>query len=272
MENMLGTSEFRNKRVVITGAAGIFGIWIAEAFAAHGSRLCLTDIRDEKLTEVANRASFKDIDLLVCPADLTKPDSIAELCASIEKEYATPDILINNAGLYTRHKLLDMTLADWEKMMAVNLTSTFLLTQAGAKMMIHEHVEGSIINISSGAAVGVSVGGGAYSTSKAALAMLTRAWALELAPHGIRINSVAPGFAPGSEVSGLPEEHVKNMLNSIPLERTSGPNDASEAILFLCSSKASFITGTTLSVDGGRTAGTYKKAPKTSPLRGEAES
>lgn len=255
--------RFEGKKVVITGGAGIFGGWIAKAFAAEGAKICLTDIRDDKLSELAKDPVFKNTEVLIHPADLSKPRDIANAASFVEKKWTAPDVLINNAGLYTRHRLLDMSLPDWENMIAVNLTAAFLLTQAFAKPMIREGRSGSIVNIGSGAAVGVQVGGGPYSTSKAALAMLTRAWALELAPYGIRVNSVGPGFAPGSEVSLLPEGYVEQMVETIPLGRVSGPQDAPEAILFLCSSKASFITGATLNVDGGRTAGTYKKHGET---------
>jgi 3-oxoacyl-[acyl-carrier protein] reductase len=258
-QNVSETDEFKGKRVVITGAAGIFGGWIAKAFAARGARLCLTDSRGDKLSELTEGKAFQDTELVSFQTDLTKPDEISELCAAIEKKWGAADFLINNAALYPRHRLLDMSLSDWEGIMSVNVTAPFLLTQAVARLMIRESVRGVVINISSGAAIGVQIGGGPYSTSKAALAMLTRAWALELAPHGIRVNAVGPGVAPGSEVSLLSDDYVSKMVDTIPLGRTSGPSDAPEAILFLCSPRASFITGAVLNVDGGRTAGTYKK-------------
>jgi 3-oxoacyl-[acyl-carrier protein] reductase len=106
--------------------------------------------------------------------------------------------------------------------------------------------------------------GGIYAASKSALEMLTKALALESAEAGIRVNAVAPGFAPGSEVSDLPPEHVDKIRRTIPLGRTSGPLDALSAILWLCSSAASFVTGTTLTVDGGRTAGDFTPTPRSS--------
>ncbi|ADY56839.1 3-oxoacyl-(acyl-carrier-protein) reductase [Syntrophobotulus glycolicus DSM 8271] len=251
--------EFAGKHVVITGAAGIFGSWIAKAFAGQGASLCLSDIREDKLKELIRDPLFKNTEFIVHRTDLSEPNSVADLCAVIEKEWSAPDILINNAGLYHRQILMDMPPRAWEEFMAVNLTAPFLLTQNLTKLMIQGKIPGSVINIISGAAFSVQVGGGPYSVSKAALAMLTRAFALELAPHGIRVNSVAPGFAPGSEVSHLTDDYVSKMVESIPLGRTSGPEDAPQAVLFLCSAAAAFITGATLTVDGGRTAGTYKR-------------
>jgi len=251
--------EFNGKRVVITGASGIFGTWIAKAFAAQGARLCLTGSREYKLHELAADPAFKNTELILHRADLSDPASITDLCKKIEDEWLTPDILINNAGLYHRRTVMDISFEDWQEIMAVNLSAPLLLTQKLAKLMIKNQIQGSIINISSGAATNTQIGGGHYSTSKAALAMLTRNFALELAPHGIRVNSVGPGFAPGSEISHLPNDYVANMISSIPLGRTSGPDDAPQAILFLCSSFASFITGAMLAVDGGKSAGVFKK-------------
>jgi 3-oxoacyl-[acyl-carrier protein] reductase len=256
---MSDSQEFYGKRVVITGAAGIFGTWIARAFASKGARLCLCDIREEELLKLASEPIFQETEVIVQQTNLTSPSSIDQLVNLIEDTWSAPDILINNAGIYPRHVLLEMSLEDWEQTINVNVTAPFLLTQKLAKLMIQEEVKGSIINISSGASSETSIGGGHYSTSKAAVAMLTRSFSLELAPFGIRVNAVAPGFAPGSEVSHLSEDYIAKMVESIPLGRTSGPNDAPEAILFLCSEKASFMTGSTIVVDGGRTAGKYKR-------------
>ncbi|MCU6790904.1 SDR family oxidoreductase [Paenibacillus sp. WQ 127069] len=253
--------QFIGKKVVITGAAGIFGTWIAQAFAAQGAKLCLSDIRGNELRAMAEDPLLSDTELLFHTSDLTQETSIVELAALVEKEWSSADILINNAGIYQRHHLMEMSAQAWNHSIGVNVTAPFLLTQLLAKQMIKDGKPGSIINISSGAALSNQIGGGHYSTGKAALSMLTRSFALELAPYQIRVNAVAPGFAPGSEVSELSEDYVNNLLTQIPLGRTSGPQDAPTAILYLCSESASFITGSTLTVDGGRTAGTFK-APK----------
>lgn len=251
--------QFVGKKVVITGAAGIFGKWIAQAFAKAGASLCLSDIREQELHALANDPILKDSELIFHTTDLNDPSAIQDLAHLVEKQWSSADILINNAGVYHRHQLMEMSIDDWNASFGVNVTAPFLLTQLLAKQMIKEEIKGSIINISSGAAISTQIGGGHYSTGKAALSMLTRSMSLELAPYHIRVNSVGPGFAPGSEVSALTDQYVQNMIASIPLGRVSGPEDAPQAILFLCSEQASFITGATLAVDGGRTAGTYKK-------------
>ncbi|SFL60539.1 3-oxoacyl-[acyl-carrier protein] reductase [Paenibacillus sp. 1_12] len=252
--------QFIGKKVVITGAAGIFGTWIAHSFASQGAKLCLSDIRGNELRVMGEDPLLSNTELLFHTTDLSQEASIVELAEFIEKEWSSADILINNAGIYQRHQLMEMNVMDWNNSIGVNVTAPFLLTQLLAKQMIKDNKPGSIINISSGAAISNQIGGGHYSTGKAALSMLTRSYALELAPYQIRVNAVAPGFAPGSEVSELSEDYVQNMLTQIPLGRTSGPQDAPTAILYLCSDYASFITGSTLTVDGGRTAGTFKSA------------
>ncbi|MEK8127903.1 SDR family oxidoreductase [Paenibacillus filicis] len=251
---------FIGKKVVITGAAGIFGTWIAQAFAAQGAKLLLSDIREQQLYAMKEDPLLQKVELLFHTTDLTQEASIADLAEFVAKEWSSADILINNAGVYHRHKLLEMSAADWDASFGVNVKAPFLLTQLLARQMIDDGKPGSIINISSGAALSTQIGGGHYSTGKAALSMLTRSFALELAPYGIRVNAVAPGFAPGSEVSELTGDYVQNMLTQIPLGRTSGPQDAPTAILYLCSEAASFMTGSTLTVDGGRTAGTFKSS------------
>lgn len=252
--------QFVGRKVVITGAAGIFGRWIAEAFAKVGAELLLSDIRGDEVRKLAEEPVFQQTKVWTHQTDLREIDQIEELAQLIEQEWSSADILINNAGVYHRQRLMEMSPQAWQDSLNVNVTAPFLLTQLVAQQMIRDEKPGVVINISSGASNTTQIGGGHYSTGKAALAMLTRAYALELAPHGIRVNAVVPGFAPGSEVSSLSDEYVQNMIAQIPLGRTSGPDDAPQAILYLCSDAASFITGTTLNVDGGKSAGIFKKA------------
>lgn len=253
--------EFKGRRVLVTGAAGVIGRWIAESFAAEGARLLLSDIRRDALAPIADALRGRGAEVRCHFTDLRKEESILEMIGAMRADWGSPDIVINNAGIYPRHNLLEMSMSDWKQTMDINVTAPFLVARESAKLMIGQGVKGSMINVSSGAATRTTVGGGHYSTSKAAVAMLTRALSLELAPHGIRINAVGPGFAPGSEVSPLSGEYVESMISSIPLGRTSGPHDAPAAILFLCSSSASFITGAALHVDGGRSAGDFR-APR----------
>jgi 3-oxoacyl-[acyl-carrier protein] reductase len=251
--------RFTGKKVLVTGACGVFGRWIAAAFGREGALLCLSDRRSDALEETREELDLP-ADTLLHATELLEPASIGDLARLVEERWGAADILVNNAGVYPRAPLLDLQIGEWDRILGVNLRAPFLVTQAMARLMIARAVQGSIIVISSGAARQMRNGSVPYCTSKTAVERLAKGFALELAPYGIRVNVVEPGFAPGSLVSPLSEDYVERMQARIPLGRTSGPDDAAEAIMFLCSEKAGFVTGATLSVDGGNSIGTYEPA------------
>lgn len=243
-------------RVVVTGAAGVMGEWISRAFAREGADLLLHDLRPEPLTALADDLGRNGAAVGTAHGDLSQTNGWQRLVDSISQRWDSPDVLVNNAGIYPHAALLDTDVAEVRRIFEINVVAPFALSRAVAQLMQRTGTAGSIINISSGAANAPATGGGPYAASKAALQMLTRSFAIELAHSGIRVNTVQPGFAPGSVVSQLDDEYVARMISTIPLGRASGPDDAPEAVLFLASARASFITGATLAVDGGRTAGT----------------
>lgn len=247
--------EFNGKRVVITGAAGLIGTWTAEAFHAQGAELLLSDSRPEPLAGLADRLGAYS-----AVADLRTDAGVTALTGAIDARWPTADILVNNAGVYPRTPVSTTDRVTVEDIFNINVIAPYQLARHVIGTMTRTGTPGCVVNISSGAAKRPTRTGGVYSASKAALDMLTRSLALETGEAGIRVNSVGPGFAPGSEVSELPEEHVAKMRAAIPLGRTSGPTDAPSAILWLCSSAASFVTGITLDVDGGRIAGDFTPA------------
>ncbi len=253
--------DFRGKRVVVTGAAGIYGGWIAAAFARAGAILCLSDMRGDLLAGVVERLGLDPATTLCHGTELTDSSSIRELAALVAASWGAPDIVINNAGVYPRTgELLYLAEAEFDRIMSVNVRAPFLVTQAMAKLMIAERVGGVFVNIGSGAARQMPTGSVAYCMSKTALERLSKGQALELAPHKIRVNVVEPGFAPGSDFSYLPPDYVDRMTARIPLARNSGPDDTPQVVMFLCSPAASYITGTAIAVDGGNSIGTYQPA------------
>lgn len=258
--------EFVGKRVVVTGAAGIFGTWIATAFAKAGAKLCLSDIRLDELEALAKRLGLAAGDTILHRTDLTDAASIADLAQTVAKKWGAPDIVVNNAGVYPKCGLLDLSVEEWDRILGVNLRAPFLVSRDMAKLMVASGVAGSIVVVSSGASRQMRAGSVPYCTSKTAVERLTKGFALELAPHRIRVNAVEPGFAPGSAVSPLGADYVAGMAKRIPLGRTSGPDDAPQAILYLCSEKASFITGAVLSVDGGNSIGTFEPGQLGAPI------
>ena len=244
--------EFKGKKVIVTGACGIIGGWIARAFADAGAELCLTDHRADVLAEAVKTYD----NAFGIAADLMNAEDMERFAADVGARWGAPDILVNNAGIYPSGFLLDIGIEDFDAIMGVNLRAPFLLSKLFARQMVDSGVKGSICNISSGAARKMRRTVVPYCTSKTALDRLTKGFAIELAEYGIRVNIVEPGFAAGSAVSNLTDDHVNTVTSSIPLGRASSSEDVTNAVLFLSSSAASYITGATLAVDGGNSIGT----------------
>jgi 3-oxoacyl-[acyl-carrier protein] reductase len=239
--------EFAGKTVVITGAAGIYGTQLAADFAAAGARLFLTDRDAAGLAAVCERLGG-DVD--AATADLTDPESIAGMCRQI-LESGVPDVVVNNAGIYPFGGLLDTPVEMWDRIMHVNLRAPFLITKTLAEAMIAGGRKGAFIFIGSGAGQVLRTNGLAYCTSKRGLEWLMKGIALELAPHGIRANLVAPGLALGSAGTVFPAGYAEAMAKRVPLGRAIEPGELGAAVMFLASDQAAYITGTSLSVDGG---------------------
>jgi len=211
---------------------------------------------------VVQRLGLDPARTLLHGTELTNSDSIRELASLVAKEWGAPDIVVNNAGVYPRTGvLLNLEEAEFDRIMRVNVRAPFIVVKEFAKLMIERGVQGAFVNIGSGAARQMPTGSVTYCMSKTALERLSKGQALELAPYKIRVNVVEPGFAPGSDFSLLPDDYVERMKARIPLARTSNPDDAANAVLFLCSPAASYITGAVLSVDGGNSIGTYQPTP-----------
>lgn len=223
--------DIRGKRVLITGAAGIHGRWFATAFARAGARLLLSDNRAEALEQTLSDLGLDPAATMTHATELLDDTSVADLAAMMEREWGAPDIVLNNAGIYPGKPLLETEAADHDAMFGINCRAPFLIARDAARLMVAAGVRGNIVNIGSGAARKMRPSRVLYCTSKTTLERLTKGFALELAPHGIRVNLVEPGFAAGSEVSPLSEEHVRTTVAGIPLGRVAAPEDAAEAVL-----------------------------------------
>jgi 3-oxoacyl-[acyl-carrier protein] reductase len=246
--------ELAGKRVVVTGASGIIGGWLAQTFGEAGALLCLTDARSEPLQELRAAPWFNE-GSFVHTTDLREATAIEALAAEVGARWGAADVLVNNAGVYPSGFLLDVDAEEWDRIFDINLRAPFLLSRAFAKLMIAEGVRGSIINISSGAARKMRRTACPYSTSKTALDRLTKGFAIELAEYGIRANALEPGFAAGSEVSRLSQAHIDTVIANIPAGRGTTAEDVGQAALFLASSASAYITGASLPVDGGNSIG-----------------
>lgn len=242
--------EFDGRKVVITGAAGVYGRQFAKAFADEGARLCLSDRRGDAAERLRRELRLDDR-TLVHPTELSELASIADLVALVGRAWGAPDVVVNNAAIYPFDDLLTLDPGSWDEVMDVNLRAPFVLMQAFGRAMVEKGVKGSFVNIGSSSGQILRTNGVPYCVSKRGLDWLTKGFALALGAHGIRVNLVEPAFNAGSEVVALPADHAGSIAGAIPLKRLAGPDEVPRAVLFLASDRASYITGATLAVNGG---------------------
>lgn len=243
--------RFRDRKVVVTGACGVFGTWIAEAFAREGATLCLSDMRGDDVAALAARLGPGT---LSHATQLMDDASMLGLVRLVEERWGAPDILVNNAGVYPRVPLLEMRESDWDHVLNINLKAGCFATIAMAKALIASGKQGgSVINLSSSAIRG-AVRGVHYSASKGGVVSMTRALALELAPHGIRVNAIAPGLTDTAQprYGNTSDELVEMARTTIPLGgRLLTPEQIARTAVFLASDQSNATTGQVLHVNGG---------------------
>lgn len=235
---------------VVTGAARGLGREIAMTLGARGYAVAAGDIDAAKAGEVAAAITAGGGRAAAFHLDVASAADVATVFPAIAASLGLPTVLVNNAGIYPDDTLLDMTEAQWDRVLDVNLKGTFLCAQFFARMRIAAGGGGAIVNLASTAAFSARIGAGHYSASKAGVVMLTKSLAQELGPHGIRVNAVAPGLI---EVDGdrVTAEYKRNVLPNIPLGRVGQPKDIAELVAFLVSDDAGFINGACVPVDGG---------------------
>jgi NAD(P)-dependent dehydrogenase (short-subunit alcohol dehydrogenase family) len=240
-----------NKRVaLITGAARGIGLATAKRFLAEGWSVGLLDIESELLQAAVAELSVPERTLaLVC--DVSDPAQVTATFAKVAKHFGRLDALVNNAGIAIFKSILSTTFEEWNRVLAVNLTGPFICTQAAAGIM-QKNGGGAIVNITSISGLRASTLRVAYGTSKAALAHLTKQQAAELGELGIRVNAVAPGPVDTAMAKAVHSKEIRaDYHDAIPLNRYGLEEELAESIFFLCSDKASYITGQVLAVDGG---------------------
>ena len=239
--------RFAGQKVVITGAAGVYGRGLASAFAAEGAQLLLAD---HDATALASLIKALPPGCAVAhPADLTDDNAIDGLIAAAIATDA-PQVLINNAGIYPFIPLMDVTGAEWDKIISVNTRAPFRLMQGIGRAMAAAG-RGSIVNVTSAAAEVHRGNGVPYGASKCALEYLTRAFALELGPSGVRVNSARPGFAEGSAGNPMPGGYAEAIRARSLLGALGTPADFAAGVMFLCSDEARLMTGSVLDCGGG---------------------
>jgi NAD(P)-dependent dehydrogenase (short-subunit alcohol dehydrogenase family) len=238
--------------VLVTGAQQGIGEAMAVAFAAAGYDVAVNWLDNEAAAEaVADRVRALARRALMVRADVARLEQITGMVESTLHGLGRLDVLVNNAGVFPRVPFLDMTEADWDFVVDVNLKGSAFCAQAAARAMVAAGRGGSIINLSSRSLAG-SVLGVHYSATKAGVVGLTRAMALALAPHGIRVNAIAPGLTDTAQPRyGNTEAELQEMARAVPLGRMGTPADIAALGVFLASDAATYITGQVHHINGG---------------------
>ena len=239
-----------NKVAVVTGAAQGIGKAIATLLAQKGARVVVCDINLEMATETAREIESKGATCHAIKADVTQLGDADQIVKGTVEQCGSLDILVNNAGITKDNVLLRMKEDQWDQVMAVNLKGTFTCTKAAIRVMMRQK-KGTIINVASITGLMGNAGQANYSASKAGVIGFTKAVAREYADRGITVNAVAPGFIATAMTDAIPEKEREALINQIPLNRLGSPEDVANAVYFLASEEASYITGQVISINGG---------------------
>ncbi|NLU53159.1 MAG: 3-oxoacyl-[acyl-carrier-protein] reductase [Clostridiaceae bacterium] len=241
--------DFTGKTVIVTGSTRGIGYAVACAFLEAGASVMLTGT-GASVNDVVSEFKNKGYKAEGFIGDLSVPSNAQELIDKTIECFGGIDVLVNNAGITCDKLLIRMEEEDWDKVINVNLKSTFLCTKAAARIMMKKR-KGTIINISSIVGLMGNAGQANYAASKAGIIGFTKSIAREFASRGITCNVIAPGFIETQMTGALPEEIKENYLKSIPLGRFGTPSDVADLAVFLASDKARYITGQVINIDGG---------------------
>jgi NAD(P)-dependent dehydrogenase (short-subunit alcohol dehydrogenase family) len=239
------------EKVIVTGAAQGIGRAVALRLAAPGVHIAVWDVKAEGVEETARLCRDKGAVASAAVVDVANSDEIENAVAAFDKAWGNPDGLVNNAGIFPRARALDMQLSEWEQVLRVNLTGTFVTARAVAARM-KELGRGAIVNTASGRALAGAANGAHYSATKGGILALTKSLALDWAGFGIRVNCVIPGL---SDTAQPRVEMGDNELYAagakIPLGRIGQPQDIAAVVAFLLSDDAAYMTGQSVAVNGG---------------------
>jgi gluconate 5-dehydrogenase len=242
--------DLRGKTAVVTGGGSGIGRQMATGLAELGANVVLCARKLERCEEAAEQLAALGVRALALRCDVRSPDDVQAVVRTTLEELGSLDVLVNNAGTSWGAPAEDTPLEGWQKVLDVNLTGTFLFSQAAGRAMI-ERGGGSIVNIASVAALVGLPGSLPYQASKSAVLGLTRGAAVAYGPRGIRVNAICPGLIVTAMTESASSDAVNAMKAQIPLRREGKPEEISAAVVFLASDDSSYITGVALPIDGG---------------------
>ncbi|MBI2711651.1 MAG: 3-oxoacyl-ACP reductase FabG [Bdellovibrio sp.] len=253
MSNARNYAVLQDKIAIVTGSGRGLGAATAMKLAQEGAHLVVNDLNEAAAKTVAAEIEKLGRKVLISHHDVSDYKSANELVEKTRSQFGRVDILVNNAGITRDSMLLKLTEDKWDEVIRVNLKGPFNMGQACARVM-KEQNSGKIVNLSSIAYLG-NVGQTNYSASKAGVVGMTRTWAVELARYNVQVNAIAPGIIDSVLTQQIPAEVKEKFLQRIPLKRIGQPEDIANLVFFLSSEASSYITGQTIHIDGGLTAG-----------------
>jgi 3-oxoacyl-[acyl-carrier protein] reductase len=240
----------KGKKAIVTGGSRGIGKEIIMEFLREGAGVVFIDLNpSEFIQEMQSAAAAAGGSVSFKQADVSKPEEITKTVEEIIKETGTVDVLVNNAGITRDGLIFRMSVENWEKVLSINLTSAFLVSQVVARQMIKQR-SGSIVNMASIVGVGGNAAQANYAASKAGLIGLTRSLAKEVGSRGVRVNAVAPGYIDTDMTRSLPDKSKEAFLNQIALGRPGKPEEVAKVVTFLASDMSVYVSGDVLRVDG----------------------
>ena len=239
--------DLKDKNIIVTGASGGIGNSIIEKLNQAGAKILASGTRIEKLDELKNK--FRDLKTL--KFDISESNKIEEFVEAATRELGgNLDCVVNNAGVTQDNLAIRMNLNEWQKVIDINLTSTFLISKFAIKKML-KNKSGKIVNITSVIGHTGNLGQANYAASKAGIIAMSKSLAIEYAKKNININCISPGFISTSMTEKLDDKFKEAIISKIPSARLGNPIDVANAVLFLCSNQSNYINGETLHVNGG---------------------
>ncbi len=240
-------SELKNKNIIVTGASGGIGNSIVEKLISNGAKVLATGTKIEKLEKLKN--NYKNIEII--KFDISQHEKIEEFInEATNKLDGKLDCIVNNAGITIDNLSIRMSIEEWNKVININLTSTFLMSKYSIKKML-KNKYGKIINITSVVGHTGNIGQANYAASKAGIIAMSKSLAIEYAKKNININCISPGFIKTSMTDEIDEKYKETLLSKIPANRLGEPKDVANVVVFLSSDQSNYINGETIHVNGG---------------------